>query len=74
MDTSKITYTQTSLWNLLPCQMLFFSILLHKDSKKFCSPEFKGIKYNLNVLSFDLTSPRIFTKIMKLKCHFTFKI
>ena len=44
----------------------FFSIPLHRDGKKFCSFEFKGNKYNFNVLPFGLTSsPRIFTKIMK---------
>ena len=44
----------------------FFSIPLHKDSKKFCSFEFKGNKYNFNILPFGPTSsPRIFTKIIE---------
>ena len=44
----------------------FFSIPLHKDSKKFCSFEFKGNKYNFNILPFDLTSStRLSTKIIK---------
>ena len=43
-----------------------FSIPLHKDSKKFCSFEFKCNKYNFNVLPFGLASfHRIFTKIMR---------
>ena len=44
----------------------FFSIPLHKDSKKCCSFELRGNKYNFNVLPFGLTSSsEIFNKIIK---------
>ena len=48
----------------------FISIPLHEDNKKYCSFEFKGNKYNFDVLLFSLiSSPRIFTKIMSSSSH-----
>lgn len=44
----------------------FFSIPLHKDSRKFISFEFNSFRYQFNVLPFGLSSsPRIFSKILK---------
>ena len=65
MNTSKISYSSDDFLASIALWNASLSIPLHKNSKKFCSSEFKGNRYNLNVLFFGLTSSKIFTKIMK---------
>ena len=44
----------------------FFSVSLHKDSKRLTCFELNGVRYCYNVLPFGLTSsPRIFSKLLK---------
>ena len=44
----------------------FFSVPIHKDSKRFLCFEFESQRYQFNVLPFGMkSSPRIFTKVLK---------